>query len=93
MVDNSDRKVNLLPRFLNQGKGQLSKRARTNEFDALTDEQVRQIEELYHEKFAGISWRESEEPEIGLKLTKIAKCLRLRDSISEFYSLTNRLPP
>jgi len=40
MVDMPDRKVNLLHRFLNQGKGQLSKRARTNEFAALTDEEV-----------------------------------------------------
>lgn len=61
MVDMPDRKVNLLHRFLNQGKGQLSKRARTNEFAALTDEEVRGIEQLYRETFAGVSWRESEE--------------------------------
>jgi hypothetical protein len=60
MVDMPDRKVNLLQRLLNQGKGQLSKRARTNEFAALTDEEVRQIEELYRQKFAGISRQESE---------------------------------
>jgi len=63
MVDMPDRKVNLLHRFLNQGKGQLSKRSRTNEFAALTDEEVRQIEELYREKFAGISRQGSEVPE------------------------------
>jgi len=63
MVDMPDRKVNLLQRFLNQGKGQLSKRARTNEFAALTDEEVRQIEELHRENFAGISRQESETPE------------------------------
>ena len=61
MVDMPDRKVNLLHGFLNQGKGQLSKRARTNEFAALTDEEVREIEQLYRETFAGISWRESDE--------------------------------
>lgn len=55
--------MNLLHRFLNQGKGQLSKRARANEFAALTDEEAQQIEQLYREKFAGISWRESEEAE------------------------------
>jgi len=62
MVDMPDRKVNLLQRFLNQGKGQLSRRARTNEFAALTDEEVRQIEGLYREKSAGISGQESEAP-------------------------------
>ena len=60
MVDMPDRKVSLLHRFLNQGKGQLSKSARTNEFAALTDEEVRQIEELHREKFADISRQESE---------------------------------
>ena len=63
MVDMPDRKVNLLHRFLNQGKGQLSKRSRTNEFAALTDEEVLQIEELYREKLAGISRQVSEAPE------------------------------
>jgi Fic family protein len=63
MVDMPDRKVNLLHRFLNQGKGQLSKRARMNEFAAFTDDETTAIEQLYREAFAGISWRESEEPE------------------------------
>ncbi len=60
MVDMPDSKVALVYRFLNQGKGQLSKRARTNEFSALTDEEVRQIEELHRENFAGISRQESQ---------------------------------
>jgi hypothetical protein len=46
-----DRMVALLVRFLEQNDGKLSKRARTREFDALTDEEVREIESRYHEIF------------------------------------------
>lgn len=46
-----DRMVALLVLFLEQNDGKLSKRARTREFDALTDEEVREIENRYHEVF------------------------------------------
>jgi Fic family protein len=46
-----DKTVALLIRFLEQNDGKLSKRARTREFDALTDEEVREIENRYHEIF------------------------------------------
>ncbi len=44
-----DRTVALLVRFLQQGKGQLSERAK--EFEALTDEEVIEIENKYQEIF------------------------------------------
>jgi Fic family protein len=46
-----DKTVALLVRFLEQGKGQLSERARTKEFEALTDEEVIEIENKYQEIF------------------------------------------
>jgi hypothetical protein len=48
-VNLPDRQVNLLHRFVSQGKGQLSKRGRSEEFAALTDAEVQQIEQFYHE--------------------------------------------
>lgn len=44
-----DRTVALLVRFLEQGKGQLSEKAK--EFEALTDEEVIEIENKYQEIF------------------------------------------
>jgi len=46
VIDMPEAKVDLLHRFLRQGKGRLSRRARTNEFVALTDDEVARIEEL-----------------------------------------------
>jgi len=60
IVDMPDRQVNLLHRFLSQGKGQLSQRARTDEFAALTDAEAQRIEQLYQKSFASIP-REKEE--------------------------------
>lgn len=37
--------------FLRQNNGQLSKRARTNEFEALTDKEVDMLEEKYQNIF------------------------------------------
>jgi Fic family protein len=42
-----DKTVALLIRFIEQNNGQLSKRARAKEFDALTEEEVRDIEKRY----------------------------------------------
>jgi hypothetical protein len=42
-----DAVVNLLFRFLRQNQGTLSKRARTREFSALTNEEVVRVEQLY----------------------------------------------
>lgn len=47
----SDRIVALLIRFLEQGNGKLSERARAKEFNALTDEEVEAIEKKYQEVF------------------------------------------
>jgi len=47
-----DKTVALLIRFLEQGSGQLSKRAREKEFSALTDKEVREIENRYQEIFS-----------------------------------------
>jgi len=46
-----DKTVALLIRFLEQNNGQLSQRARTKQFKALTNEEVRDIEKGYQEIF------------------------------------------
>lgn len=46
-----DRMVALLIRFLEQNNGSLSKRAREQEFDELTDEEIQQIEKQYKSYF------------------------------------------
>lgn len=53
IVDMPDRTVDLLFRFLQQNEGRLSKQAREQEFSALTDAEVDQIEDLYHEMWLG----------------------------------------
>ncbi len=60
IADMPDRQVNLLHRFLSQGKGRLSKRARADEFGPLTEAEVQQIEQFYQESFAVVP-REKEE--------------------------------
>lgn len=47
MVDMPDRVLDLLYRFLRQNGGKLSKRARENEFAALTDDEAVRIEAIY----------------------------------------------
>lgn len=60
VVDMPDSTVELLVRFLQQGAGTLSKRARTREFKELTDSEVNHVEQLYAECFTesplGNSW-------------------------------------
>jgi hypothetical protein len=46
-----DKLVALLVRFLDQGNGQLSERAKSKEFKELTDAEVRRIEKKYQEIF------------------------------------------
>ncbi|AUZ83206.1 Fic family protein [Methylophaga nitratireducenticrescens] len=50
-IDMPDKLVDLLIRFLNQHQGQLSNRARSKEFSALTDNEVQAIENKYNEIF------------------------------------------
>lgn len=52
VVDMPDRVSDLLFRFLSQNNGTLSRRARQNEFSALTDDEAETIERLYAELFA-----------------------------------------
>lgn len=52
MLDMPERLVDLLLRFLRQCHGRLSKRARTHEFAALTDDEVNEIEAIYADLFA-----------------------------------------
>jgi hypothetical protein len=59
MVDMPARTADLLHRFLAQGNGRLSERARSREFAALTDTEVERVEELYR-KLGGVA---EEEPE------------------------------
>jgi Fic family protein len=63
IADMPDRQVNLLHRFLSQGNGRLSKRARTEELAALTDAEVQQIEQFYQESFADVPQGGEEEEE------------------------------
>lgn len=51
VVDMPDRIADLLFRFLNQNGGVLSRRARQNEFSALTDDEAETIQRLYAELF------------------------------------------
>ena len=52
-IDMPDRLVDLLIRFLNQNDGRLSRRARENEFSALTEDEVKVLENKYAEIFQG----------------------------------------
>jgi len=49
--DMSDKHMETLIGFLNQGNGALSKRAREREFQALTDKEATLLEERYAEIF------------------------------------------
>jgi Fic family protein len=51
IADMPAEKIELLHRFLRQENGRLSKRARENEFAALTDREAEQIESLYRASF------------------------------------------
>jgi hypothetical protein len=51
IADMPEQKVDLLHKFPRQHNGQLSKRARTNEFGALTSEEVERVEALYRDAF------------------------------------------
>jgi len=42
-----DNLVALLIRFLEQNKGRLSEKARTKEFEALSDSEIEEIENMY----------------------------------------------
>jgi len=52
MIDMPERLIDLLFRFLDQNDGQLSDRARSREFAALTDMEAAQIEAVYQDVFA-----------------------------------------
>jgi len=54
VVEMPERIINLLFRFLHQNKGVLSRRARTREFKALTDDEVARIEHAYVETITKI---------------------------------------
>jgi Fic family protein len=60
IADMPERKVDLLHKFLRQQNGRLSKRARTNEFAALTDEELQRVEALYRDSFEGLVLPEPE---------------------------------
>ena len=51
IVDMPDRTLDTLFGFLRQNNGRLSKRARENEFAALTDDETRRIEQSYGDLF------------------------------------------
>lgn len=51
IADMPERKVNLLSRFLEQNGGSLSGRARTGEFERLSDDEVELVERLYAQCF------------------------------------------
>ncbi len=54
LVDMPDRLSNLLFRFLHQNEGQISRRAREQEFAALTDDEAERIEAIYQDAFPAI---------------------------------------
>ncbi|MBN3035690.1 MAG: hypothetical protein JW861_08895, partial [Bacteroidales bacterium] len=49
--DMPDKMIAMLARFLEQGDWKLSKRAKGNDFEMLTDEEVEDVESLYREIF------------------------------------------
>ena len=49
LFDMPGSRLNLLWRFLQQNGGKFSKRARTREFTQLTDDEVEQIENAFHD--------------------------------------------
>lgn len=51
VVDMPDATIDLLFRFLHQNEGRLSKRARENEFEALSDEEAKRVEAIYGAEF------------------------------------------
>lgn len=51
IVDMPNKEIELLRKFLAQNDGKLSKRARGGEFEALSDDEVEQIEQLYAESW------------------------------------------
>ena len=51
VVDMPSAQIELLQKFLQQNGGQLSQRARAQEFAALTDEEVLRVEQLYLDAF------------------------------------------
>ena len=54
IVDMPNHTRDLLHRFLQQGKGQLSERARSKEFASLTHEEVLHVEDLYSQSFNNV---------------------------------------
>jgi len=52
IVDMPSRQIDLLRKFLHQGNGKLSSRARGREFQALTETEVQQVERVYAECFS-----------------------------------------
>ena len=53
IVELPRRVVDLLVRFLEQGDGKLSGRARQKEFAALTEAEIEEVETLYEKAFGG----------------------------------------
>lgn len=53
-VEMSDRLAENLLMFIRQNKGTLSKRRRENEFKALDNKEIRQVEEIVREAFDGL---------------------------------------
>jgi len=50
-LDMPERLIDLLFRFLSQNDGRLSRRARAEEFSALTDQEAQRVEALYSRSF------------------------------------------
>lgn len=59
VVDMPKRSVDLLHKFMRQGNGTLSKRARSGEFAPLSDAEVQQFEELFRDCFDGVQQPEA----------------------------------
>jgi len=49
-----NRTIDLLHRFLTQGEGHLSERAKSKEFASLTHDEIMQVEDLYSKTFTGL---------------------------------------
>ncbi|WPZ34523.1 Fic family protein [Thalassobaculum sp. OXR-137] len=94
LFDMPERMIDLLFRFLHQNDGQLSQRARTNEFQALTGEEADNVERLYASVFGSPpEIRSMSDLDIALRNREIMwppHCTKARDGNHRIAKVTPR---
>ena len=94
IADMPDRLIDLLFRFLHQNGGKLSGRARSREFEMLTDEEAERAERLYDEIFGGPPEIHSmSDPEIAVQNREVDRspvCEKSEDGRHRIANVTGR---